>query len=250
MSAQAAIAAVLERLSDAQVGGLAAACQAAHMPQASLTGVAAGATPGARQAVAELLTAWRETPELTGAGVALALQTGLAARAAAAGRRSRPVWTGPQAVGEQRLTASTIHGLLTAATERVLLVSYAAYTLKQVADDLTAAVERGCVVDVVFETSQDGSGYDGPATPFGAVAGIRRWRWPGDQRPAHAALHAKLLVIDGRRALIGSANLTNRALCDNLEAGLLVRDPDVAASLEEHVRALMRAGTFVRSEAP
>lgn len=250
MSAQAAIAAVLKHLSDAQVGGLAAACQAAHMPPASLTGVVAGATPGARQAVAELLTAWRETPELSGAGVALALQTGLAARAAAAGRRSRPVWTGPHAVGEQRLTASTIHGLLTAATERVLLVSYAAYTLKQVADDLTAAVDRGCAVDVVFETSQDSTSYDGPATPFGAVAGIRRWRWPGDQRPAHAALHAKLLVIDGRRALIGSANLTNRALSDNLEAGLLVRDPDVAASLEEHVRALMRAGTFVRSEAP
>ena len=120
--------------------------------------------------------------------------------------------------------------------------------LKQVADDLTAAVGRGCVVDVVFESSQDSSGYDGPATPFDAVAGIRRWRWPGDQRTANAVLHAKLLVIDGHRALIDSANITNRALSDNLEAGLLVRDPDVAAGLENHLRALMLAGTFVRTE--
>ena len=248
MSAHAAIAAVLEHLSDSQIDGLAAACHTAAAPPSSLNAVVAGATPGARQTVAELLSAWRGTPGLTGPGVSLALQTGLAGRRLADARRSRAVWTGPQAVGEQRLTASTLHGLLSAATERVLLVSFAAYTLKQVGDDLAAAVERGCVVDVIFETSEDSASYDGPSTPFGAIAGIRRWRWPGDQRPPHAALHAKLLVIDGRRALIGSANLTKRALADNLEAGLLVRDPEVAASLEQHVRGLMNGGAFVRSD--
>jgi len=245
-----AIAGVLELLSDGQVASLAAACQGAATAPASMSGVVAGATPGAHHAVAQLLVVWRSAPDLSGAGVALALETGLAFRHEAAARRSRPVWTGPNATGEQRLTASTLHGLLAAATKRVLLVSFAAYTLEQVADDLAAAVDRGCVVDVVFETSKDSSTYHGPATPFGAVPGIRRWRWPGDARPVGAALHAKLLVIDGRRALIGSANLTKRALSDNLEAGLLVRDPDVASSLEGHVRGLMSAGILVRSDSP
>lgn len=38
-------------------------------------------------------------------------------------------------------------------------------------------------------------------------------------------LHAKIL-IDGLRALVGSANLTHRALTANLEAGVLIEDPD------------------------
>jgi phosphatidylserine/phosphatidylglycerophosphate/cardiolipin synthase-like enzyme len=151
------------------------------------------------------------------------------------------VWTGPGASGEQRLTAAVLGDLISSARERVLLVSYAAYTLSGVATDLTAAVERGCVVDVVFETDRDSGGeYAGPSVPFGAVAGIRRWRWPADRRPSSgAALHAKLLVVDGRRALVGSANLTHRALTANLEAGVLIEDRDVAAELEGHVRWLM-----------
>lgn len=45
-----------------------------------------------------------------------------------------------------------------------------------------------------------------------------------------------------RTVLLGSANLTSRALEDNLEAGLLVRDPAVARSLVAHVDALVAAG--------
>ena len=58
-------------------------------------------------------------------------------------------------------------------------------------------------------------------------------------------LHAKLLVIDGRRALVGSANLTHRALTANLEAGVLIEDPELAAELEAHVRTLISDGTLV-----
>ena len=61
-------------------------------------------------------------------------------------------------------------------------------------------------------------------------------------------LHAKLLIVDGRRALVGSANLTHRALTANLEAGVLIEDPDVAAGLEEHVLDLMAGGTLALEE--
>jgi phosphatidylserine/phosphatidylglycerophosphate/cardiolipin synthase-like enzyme len=53
--------------------------------------------------------------------------------------------------------------------------------------------------------------------------------------------------LDGRRALVGSANLTNRALTANLEAGVLVADPQVAEAIEEHVRELMAAGELVQA---
>jgi phosphatidylserine/phosphatidylglycerophosphate/cardiolipin synthase-like enzyme len=57
-------------------------------------------------------------------------------------------------------------------------------------------------------------------------------------------LHAKVLVIDGCRALVGSANLTYRALHNNLEAGILVEDPALAASIERHIRSLMESGVL------
>jgi phosphatidylserine/phosphatidylglycerophosphate/cardiolipin synthase-like enzyme len=182
--------------------------------------------------------------------VALALRVGLRARRDADARRSRPVWTGPGATGEQRLTGAVLHDLVTDASARILLVSFAAYTLSELATDLAAAVRRGCRVDVVFETEEDSAGtYAGPQSrPFGAVDGIQRWRWPADQRIAGALLHAKVLVVDGRRALVGSANLTHRALTANLEAGILIEDEALAAELEAHVRSLISSATLVRDE--
>jgi phosphatidylserine/phosphatidylglycerophosphate/cardiolipin synthase-like enzyme len=250
VSIERAVYDVLVRLSDAQVEAFAAACDLRERPDSTFTQVAAGASPGAHDSIAALTSAWTSCPSLTGDGVALALRVGLRARRDADARRSRPVWTGPGATGEQRLTAAVLHELVTDAHQRILLVSFAAYTLSELATDLEAAVRRGCRVDVVFESEEDSAGtYAGPQSrPFGAVDGIQRWRWPADQRIAGALLHAKVLVVDGRRALVGSANLTHRALTANLEAGILIEDQALAAELEAHVRGLISSATLVRDE--
>jgi phosphatidylserine/phosphatidylglycerophosphate/cardiolipin synthase-like enzyme len=245
-----AVAAVLQRLSDAQIEALAGAAEPLADPPAGFGHVVAGAAPATADAVRKLRAAWKAAPGLTGAGVALALRTGLAARRNPHACRTRPVWTGPGSVGEQRLTAAVLHELLTEARERILLVSYAAYTLPEMAADLEAAVARGCQVDVVFETEEDSAGtYTGPSHPFSHVSGVSRWFWPADQRDGHGVLHAKLLVVDGCRALVGSANLTHRALTANIEAGALIRDHALASDLERHVQALMDSRILVRSAA-
>jgi len=241
------LATVLERLSDDQVQALADTCEPLGSPDARIARVTAGASPGTGDAVAALAKAWRDRPDLTGAGVALALRLGLVARRDANAQRARPVWTGPGTLGEQRLTAAVLHELLVSARERIVLVSYAAYTLPEIATDLEAAVDRGCQVDVVFETTVDSAGaYTGPDLPFEHVAGINRWRWPAELRDAGAALQAKLLVIDGRRAFVGSANLTAKALQHNLEAGVVTNDSELASQLERHVRGLMSSGILRR----
>lgn len=249
MTVARAIERVLTHLSDAHIHALAAWCDHHIQPAGRVANVVMGASVGGRDAVDQLANAWKATPTLTGAGVAAALRVGLEARSQAQARRTRPVWTGPGAMGEQHLTGGVLHELVAKAHTRVLLVSYAAYTLPSLAADLADAVSRNVTVDVVFETEEDSSGaYNGPhATPFGAVDGIRRWRWPATRRPqSGAVLHAKLLVVDGRRALVTSANLTPRALNANVEAGVLIEDPDVAQALEEHVRLLMRTEVLER----
>ena len=242
MTVDAAIDRVLARCSDAQLEALARAWE-----ERDEVAPLHGAQPGARNAVKHLRAAWLAEPALTGRGVAVALRCGARARKSAQETACRPVWTGPGAKGEQRLTSAELVGVVASATRSVLVVSYATYTLPEVADALRDALERGCSVDAVFESGEDsGGGYSGPSTPFAAVDGIVRWRWPANKRGQGAALHAKLLVADGRRALVGSANLTHRALHANLEAGVLVQDPVVAGAFEEHVRRLMADGTLER----
>jgi phosphatidylserine/phosphatidylglycerophosphate/cardiolipin synthase-like enzyme len=248
MKVDDALATVLDRLSDAQVAALAATCEPLAAPTGALATVVAGAPPATGDAIGMLCAGWRATPGMTGAGVALALRAGLATRQRVRAHRAWPVWTGPGSVGEQRLTAGVLHELLAGAQQRILLVSFAAYTLPEVAADLEAAVQRGCAVDVVFETEEDSAGaYTGPSRPFAHVSGINRWRWPAEQRDGGGVLHAKLLVVDGRRALVGSANLTAKALAHNLEVGAVTSDPELATQLESHVRRLIESGVFSRA---
>lgn len=53
-------------------------------------------------------------------------------------------------------------------------------------------------------------------------------------------LHAKTMVIDGRLALVGSANIDIRSFRLNFEVGALIDDPDVAATLRERFAAQSR----------
>ncbi len=48
-------------------------------------------------------------------------------------------------------------------------------------------------------------------------------------------MHAKVLVVDCRTALVGSANLTGHALERNLECGLLIRGGTVPTLLVDHL---------------
>lgn len=60
-------------------------------------------------------------------------------------------------------------------------------------------------------------------------------------------LHAKVVVADRRRALIGSSNLSQRGLMSNHELGVVVDGPD-AASAAAMIDRLLRTALVVRVE--
>jgi cardiolipin synthase len=57
-------------------------------------------------------------------------------------------------------------------------------------------------------------------------AGVRLFEWIG------RVLHAKTAVIDGRWATVGSSNLDQQSLRQNLEVNAIVRDAAFARALE------------------
>jgi phosphatidylserine/phosphatidylglycerophosphate/cardiolipin synthase-like enzyme len=52
-------------------------------------------------------------------------------------------------------------------------------------------------------------------------------------------LHAKAVVVDDEAVFVTSANLTEAALDRNIEIGLLVSRPALAASVSSHFRGLI-----------
>lgn len=86
---------------------------------------------------------------------------------------------------------------------------------------------------------QGGTGF--PAIP------ATRLSWPVQYRESGASLHAKIIVVDRRTALIGSANLTGHAFERNLECGILLRDREHADAVARHLDSLRENGVLTAS---
>ncbi|MBJ6639529.1 phospholipase D family protein [Streptomyces sp. DHE7-1] len=88
-------------------------------------------------------------------------------------------------------------------------------------------LDRGVHVDLLLEESTQAS------AAFAALPGrVRVWHRVGSS----GVLHAELIAADRHTALLGSANLTDRALSDNIEFGVVLRDPHLVEPLVDHFR--------------
>lgn len=245
----AELAELAKRLSSAQIDAWSEVLNAAPAPTES-TAAALVDTQlgyGATGAAHRLVASWRmHAPRLPGAAVALALGAAAVSCEEAEQRRPQLVVSGPMTSAVAvRLTSAVVIEVIRAATDRVLLVSFAAHGVAEVVRELGLAAARGVGVDLVLERTVEQGGTlrdDAGGATFAALADRSRvWHWPADRRRSRgrAALHAKVVIADGELALLSSANLTDRGLSDNIEVGLLIRDRETAGQLDRHFRALM-----------
>ncbi|MBD3389942.1 hypothetical protein GF415_03240 [Candidatus Micrarchaeota archaeon] len=111
---------------------------------------------------------------------------------------------------------SEIVSLIDSSSESIYIDVYI-LTSKEVVDSLVAAQQRGVDVRVILEHRVSG-GANNYAFSHLSDAGIDVC-WASD---AYKLSHPKLMIIDGRKALVGSHNLSNSALNYNREVSLLV----------------------------
>jgi cardiolipin synthase len=172
-----------------------------------------------------------------------------AARAVQRARRQQSVsvvWTGPHShITSSRLTAAAIVELVAAARAQILLVSFATYTEPAVAEALASAAARGVEIILLAERQADNPLYTGSGMPFPGLPALRL-HWPAGQRSTGAALHAKVIVVDDEIALVGSANLTSRAMEANLECGILLRGGPHPRAIRAHITDLYASGRLRR----
>ena len=151
--------------------------------------------------------------------------------------RITSVWTGPESAHHQgRLTLAVLSDLIDEAKSELLLASYATYPSNEIRDALSAAALRNVDITLLLERTTDNPSFKGSSDPFPNLA-ARRLCWPAGARPSGASMHAKVLVVDRRIALVGSANLTGYGLERNLECGLLVRGGSLPGQLADHLQS-------------
>ncbi len=170
---------------------------------------------------------------MTGAGLALALAT---ARSLPRPGPAQVAVSGPMSASvSARLTSGVAVEVIRSAHTSLLIASFAAHGARSVVTEIGRAVDRGVSVDLLLEESTQ-------AAAFAALPDrVHVWHRVGSS----GVLHAKLIAADRHTALLGSANLTDRALSDNIELGVVLRDPHLVEPLVDHFRWLLAAGNNI-----
>lgn len=176
-----------------------------------------------------VVEAWfAECPDLPGKALALALA---AISETAHPIPPQPVVSGPVSPAvPARLTSGIALEVIRSASVSLLVSSFAARGAEAVVTEIADAAHRGVRIDLLLEETTHA------ADAFAALpSAVQIWH----RIPRSGVIHAKLIAADRHTAVLGSANLTDRALTDNIELGIVLRDPAVVGPLVDHFRWLI-----------
>ncbi len=138
------------------------------------------------------------------------------------------------------LMLGVIRGAVAAAQHSVAIMTPYFVHHADLLSCLQSAAQRGVQVRVVLPAANNLAYVHWASRHM--LPNLLRWGVEVFYQPAPFA-HSKLLIVDRRYGLIGSANLDARSLRLNFEVGLEIFDSDIAADLDDFV-----AHTVARSE--
>jgi phosphatidylserine/phosphatidylglycerophosphate/cardiolipin synthase-like enzyme len=204
-----------------------------------------------------------ELNEFSPKGLLLFVDTLLAAQGRWKGPQLSLVWTGPEGINSQtRDTRAVVQELMSTARSEVLIAGYRFDNLAEVLEPLHANMKgAGVKVKVFLDVSDRHRKLEQGDRAKRAVAEFIEENWPFgapfpefyiDPRTADEvgfiSLHAKCIVVDEQRALIGSANFTDRGQTRNIELGVLIDDVSFAREVSAHWRGVIRDNLLVRAD--
>jgi len=239
-------------VSPAKVRSVASAFRGLATPDAAPAANTLVDTPAARAAVARVLSAWAQI-SASGDEMAGMLLGASEARLRVERELSvELVWTGPTTrFVPTRRTEQVLLDLIAGARSDLFLVSFVAYDVRSVVIAMNEASTRGVRLRVLLEasTSHGGSLNVDPAIVMRAnVPTAELFTWKENPEPfVDGKVHAKVAVVDSKRAFITSANLTGHALEKNMEAGVLINGGPVPKTLSDHLQALIDVRVISRA---
>jgi len=207
-------------------------------------------TPVAAEVVDQLIDAWRGTSVSAEELASMLLSAGHVFTKATNQQSTELVWTGPTTpFVSARRTEQALLQVINAAEQTLFITSFVAYDVSTIVKALNAASDRGVVISMLLELSQD----DGGSISFDVIGKMRTlvpaaqlYAWRDKADPfSDGRVHAKVAVADGRMCFITSANLTGYAMEKNMEIGVLIVGGPIANLLRDHLQALVNLKQIV-----
>ena len=176
------------------------------------------------------------------------------------------VMSGPQLAGsERRDTGVVVSDLFRNAQENVLIAGYAIYQGRRLFSELAKRMDELPQLEVrmfldISRKPGDTSRSDEIVRRF--ADRFRSEEWPhssrapqvfydlrglDQDRTERASMHAKCVVVDGRRVFVSSANFTEAAQERNVEIGVLFESVAAAARINRFFAGLADSGQFRRA---
>lgn len=156
--------------------------------------------------------------------------------------RVTPVATTPRTALGARRSEAVMRELIAEATEELIVLGYEVSDV-EIIGALAQRASLGVAVDLMVDSVQTPFHRLADAWPVGAGQ-AKVWSTALDDRGKPFRLHAKALIADGRRCMLGSANLTHSGLRSNLELGVLLEGA-VVPRFRAHVKEMARRGIVV-----
>lgn len=169
------------------------------------------------------------------------------------------VWTGPEGPRlVARDTSVVLRALFEGAEKSVIVAGYRFDHPEEVLAPLYAVMKaRGVSTRIFIDIDQITNSSTACSAHLSEHCGrFLRENWPFgvpaprlfyDIRaiappPPHCSMHAKCVVVDGKRAFVSSANFTDRGQERNIEVGVLIEDPRFATQLAKQWDGLVQSG--------
>ncbi|MCC9007524.1 DISARM system phospholipase D-like protein DrmC [Pseudomonas putida] len=249
-----AIAAVVCLVSPEKVQAIASRIRRTDTSKASsaLSGVVG--TPTAAGLLDQLINAWRASAVSAEELASMLLASGYVLTKAANQQSTELVWTGPTTpFVSARRTEQALLQVINAAEKTLFITSFVAYDVSTIVKALNAASDRGVVISMLLELSQDHGGsiaFDAIGKMRSLVPAAKLYAWREKADPfSDGRVHAKVAVADGKMCFITSANLTGHAMEKNIEAGVLISGDPLPGQVNRHLEALAMTGVIVPADA-
>ncbi|HBT4642724.1 TPA: phospholipase [Klebsiella aerogenes] len=202
-------------------------------------------TPVAATVVKQLIMAWQKTSVSSSELAAMLLTASHVYSKATSEQSIELVWTGPTTpFVSARRTEQALLQVISTAERTLFITSFVAYDVSTIVKALNAANERGVMISILLELSQEKGGslnFDTIEKMRMQVPSARLYVWHNKANEYYGGcVHAKVAVADVYECFITSANLTGHAMEKNIEAGVLISGGSIPKQLNEHLFSLIK----------
>lgn len=246
-----AIAALVSLVSPEKVQAVADRVRRTEASKAATALPSVVGTPIASSVVEQLAAAWQNTKVGSNELASMLIAASHVYAKAASEQSTELVWTGPTTpYVSTRRTEQALLQVINSAEQSLFITSFVAYDVSTIVKALNAANDRGVVISMLLELSQEHGGsitFDaiGKMRTLVPAANLYAWRDKADPF-ADGRVHAKVAVADGSICFITSANLTGHAMEKNMEAGVLIVGGKIPVTFGNHLDMLVSTKVISR----